>query len=143
MILDDLFAAAKTDQANFGPLGGSITVQASVTTNQTGGFKSTGTNKASAPVAITLAYTAAKEIVTKKTVFLEGASFSGPGLTITAPGTNQDYNVTWSGKSFVPSADTTATTTGTFSGTKIVYGSVGSTFVTISLCSYDAVKNTQ
>jgi hypothetical protein len=130
MILDDVFAQAVSDQKpNI-----AVTVFVAVTTNQTGGFRST-TNKSSAAAPAQLTYTASAEesggpLAGRRRV---PAFFSGGGIKIVEPPPNLvgpgHYTVDIFGTSFIPTVDPV---------TNIIFGVAGSVFVTISLCSYAA-----
>jgi hypothetical protein len=128
VILDDAFSQAAIDH----PGNDSITISVALTTNQTGGFKSS-TNKSSAAAPATLSYSpsvleSAGPIGTHRRF---PAFFSGGGIKITEPPPNLigpgHYTVEISGATFVPTVD---------SATNIIFGVAGSAFVTISLCSY-------
>lgn len=132
MILDDLFNQAAKDAEKAGTP--TITIEASVTTNQTGGFKST-TNRNAAQTPTVLTYTKQRRRGGATSLSFTPASFSGnkglsTALTITAPvpfPIGDTYSVTLGGLSFTPAVDLT---------TDVVYGSAGQALVTISLCKY-------
>jgi hypothetical protein len=100
MILDDLFtfAAQNSTSAN------QVTVQASVTTNHTGGLRPPVTNKADVQPALRLVYVPGREIKEDGASFFSAASFQTQELTITAPRANfrgsDTYNVVWLGNTF-------------------------------------------
>jgi hypothetical protein len=118
MILDDLFTFAGqkyvANEVN-------VVVFASVTTNRTGGLN-TETNSASATNDVELQYAPGGV-----TVLQQGpASFSGHGLTISAP-IFEPYHVSWQGSnSAVATVDMT---------TNVIYATLGKEFVTVSLCN--------
>jgi hypothetical protein len=129
MILDDLFAFAARDfvQGRF-----NVTVQATVTTNNTDGLQTT-TNTATIQPALVLSYTPRTEVNIGGGVQRSfPASFQAGELTITAPflfvlhgsGT---YSIEWQGNGCAANVDGT---------TNIVYGVAGQQFITISLCHY-------
>jgi hypothetical protein len=129
VILDDVFSQAASDH----PANDSITIEVSVTTNQTGGFKST-TNKSSAPAPVKLNYSPSVEVSKPLEHKRFPAFFSGGGITLTQPppdliAPGGHYTVQISGTSFVPTVD---------GATNIIFGAAGSAFVTISLCNYFA-----
>jgi len=125
MILDDLFAFAAQEfvEGRF-----NVTVQATVTTNNTDGLQTT-TNTATVQPALSLSYTPPQEVNIGGIRRLFPASFQGE-LTITAPYVfvlhgSPIYSIEWQGHAFAANVDGT---------TNIVYGVAGQQFITISLC---------
>jgi len=131
MILDDLFSTAATDYA----AGKSnISVQAGVTTNQTGGLSS-NTNNGSA-YAVALQYEPRTTKQTRFRILVVPAAFynENSAITITEPLTlqlNGHYEVGILGTTFTPTVD---------ANTQIVNGAAGAVCVTISLCGYSAAS---
>ncbi len=128
MILDDLFSYAAGKQSTDTPV---VTVQATVTTNYTGGYQ-TQTNTGSLQKGLLLNYSPSRDdkVGTPPITRQIPADFNGEGLTITAPpikiGGTDTYTVEWQGNSFAANVDGT---------TSIVYGAAGKQFITISLCN--------
>lgn len=139
MILDNLFAQAAQDYTPEPGL--SITVACTVTSNQTGGFESQNTNKASAAAPVILSYAPGSKKLVKEpdgheSVEVIAASFDSGGkspITISAPKiTPGSYEIGLLGTRFAAQADPT---------TNIVFGAAGSAFVTLSLCGYGKSVN--
>jgi hypothetical protein len=132
VILEDLFNQAAIDSENgFEHIG----VDATVTKNQTGGFKSS-TNTAVADAPVRLFYSPQQVFTDLDDAVFIAATFSSsePPITITSTiplFPSSQYGVKIFGESFVPTVDP---------ATNIVYGAAGSVFVTISLCSYSAPR---
>ncbi len=143
--LDALFNKAAQDTAN-AKFGIVIHVNCTVTSNQTAGFDSQNTNKASAAAPVVLNYSPQKQTTFNHEIRVLPASFSSaePAIAIIAPAPLQttNYNIELSGTSFTPETPAPGDNTG------IVYGVplnsvAGSPFFTLSLCNYDAVPNTE
>jgi hypothetical protein len=126
-ILDELFSKAETDFATKP----SINVICEITSNESGGFQST-TNQASVISALNLTYTPSGTFQNSIGITeAYPAKFSGTGLTIdgVAFPYAQNYVVHVDNKWFVPAFDNRS---------NVIYGTAGSIFVTISICSYSA-----
>lgn len=121
MILDALFSKAAAD---FKP-GLAVSIQATVTKNQTGGFNST-TNNASTEGPVKLGYTPQQSFVPASFSSANPPIIKISSKTVVVPGQSL-YEVDILGKSFAPVVD---------ANTQIVSGAAGAVFVTISLCNY-------